>query len=184
MLFQVVLILCLPYLFYIYILLRKDSTMAEVKLEERIVLASSFLSCLPSHLLQRHLCLGNTPIPCLSSLGIPTESRTETRHKKSSGCKTQHHLYLYDHVGFCLLSSHGGIRGWAKPQRNPIKSKPRMPHAMHSLSNPLFACVLRSLQNTVAKTRNVFLCLLRKRQRSLCGGLVSVYAFQRVSSHL
>lgn len=145
--------------------------MAEVKLEEWIVLASSSLSCLLRHHCSSICAQGIytassdvSPSLCLCSLGIPTESRIESRHMKNSGWKTQHHFYLCDRVGFPVFG--------AKPQRC-------QPKANQGCSVPCTACgwhgLLVSLTARLQK-QGAFCCSCWGKAGSLCWGLESVSA--------
>ena len=142
--------------------------MAEVKLEERIGLASSSLSFLLSHLLQHRLCLGKciqlseiAPSPCLHSWGIPAGSRTESRRMKNSGWKTQHHFHPCDHVGFPVFwAALGLLEGEQNPEGAPSKANQGCPTPRTACEPP------RNLQSTAAKPRSVRLSPLRNRQRA------------------
>lgn len=125
MLFQVVLPLCFPHLFYIYILLRKDSTIAEGKMEEKIVLASLSPSCLLSHPLQRHLlsrnthsCLWHCTFPMPSPLG-PALNQEQKADIKNSVWKTS-----ITYVSVILLDSLFPEQPWAYSRVSKTPKRP------------------------------------------------------------
>lgn len=101
---------------------------------------------------------------------------------KNSGWKTQHHWYLCDHIGFPVFwAAVGVLEGEQNPKGAQSKADQGHPMPRAACETPCLLVALGNLQSTVAKRRSILLFLLRKRQRSLCRGLVSAHTSRRVS---